>query len=299
MSRRGQIQIKNLAYGSTRDTINLTPFSEIKLPLPPLYEQEAIAHILGSIDDKIELNRQMNQTLEAMAQAVFKSWFVDFEPFHDKGMEDSPLGPMPRGWRVAKLNDIAALSREGISPSSLPDELFDHYSIPAFDEGRMPRVENGEQIKSNKFKMPSNAILISKLNPRFPRVWFPTISNTRRSVCSTEFLVALPKENATCEYLYSLFCSHSFREVFSTFVTGTSTSHQRVRPEDFLLIDLVVSPKDVVTQFSEVSSPLYEKMAQNLYENNTLAAIHDTLLPKLLSGEIRVKDAEKFIEEAA
>lgn len=269
-----------------------------QLLLPPPSEQLAIATILGTLDDKIELNRRMNQTLETMAQSLFKSWFVDFEPFHDQGMDDSKLGPIPKDWSLGKVNNIAVINREGINPSDYPDEVFDHYSVPAFDEGRMPKVEKSEQIKSNKFQVPSKAILISKLNPRFPRVWFPTISNTRRSVCSTEFLVALPKENTTCEYLYSLFCSHSFREVFSTFVTGTSTSHQRVRPEDFLLIDLVVSPKDVITQFSAVSSPLYEKMAQNLYENSTLATTRDTLLPKLLSGEIKVKDAEKFVEKA-
>ena len=92
----------------------------IEKPVPPLTEQHAIADILGTLDDKIELNRRMNQTLEAMAQALFKIWFVDFEPFRDHGMQDSAMGEIPRGWRVGRVDDIAVLHRESVNPSHYP-----------------------------------------------------------------------------------------------------------------------------------------------------------------------------------
>ncbi len=284
-------QTTGLGHVTTYDLKN------ISVGVPPLPEQRAIAHILGTLDDKIELNRRMNQTLEAMAQALFKSWFLDFDPFREHGMQDSPLGEIPVGWMVGNISDIAMISRKSINPNNFPTEVFDHYSIPAFDEGRMPKAEEGGQIHSNKFEIPSKAVLVSKLNPRFPRVWLPHPITAHRSVCSTEFLVCLTSEDATREYLFSLFSSNSFRETFSTLATGTSSSHQRVRPEDLLVMATVVPPKHVVTEFSDAIAPFFSKVSQNLFESRTLNGLRDSLLPKLLSGEMRVKDAEKLVEK--
>jgi type I restriction enzyme S subunit len=283
---------------SGRQRVPVLALSKLVIELPPLPEQRAIAHILGALDDKIELNRRMNQTLEAMAQALFKSWFVDFEPFRDQGMQDSPLGEIPVGWRVGKLEEITVLHRETFNPGDYPDEVFDHYSIPAFDGSRMPKAETGDKIKSNKFRIPAGAVLISKLNPQFPRVWLPFDTGHHRSICSTEFLAVTPKGDSGREYLYSLFCSDSFFVMFSTLVTGTSSSHQRVRPEDLMSTELVIPPEEVVSSFSDKVRPLLILVNHNLAENGTLAGIRDALLPKLLSGEIRVKDAERFVEKA-
>jgi type I restriction enzyme S subunit len=285
--------------GSVQGYTNIPTIKRLPIPTPSLPEQRAIAHILGTLDDKIELNRKMNETLEAMAQALFKNWFVDFEPFRNQGMEDSSLGQIPRGWRVGKISELTFLSREGVNPSDCPDEMFDHHSIPAFDEEHLPKAEIGKDILSNKFLVPSNAVLLSKLNPRFPRVWLTSFSSSRRSLCSTEFLVALPLPGVSREYLYSLFCSRQFLEIFSTLVTGTSGSHQRVKPDYLLTMDTVVPNGDTIARFSNVSKPLHARVAQNLEESQTLASIRDTLLPKLLSGEIRVKDAERFAERFA
>jgi len=283
---------------SGRQRVPASALARLNVVLPPLPEQRTIAGILGALDDKIGLNRQINQTLEAMAQALFKSWFVDFEPFRDHGMQDSPLGEIPGGWRVGKVKDIASLLKETINPGNYPNDVFEHYSIPAFDEGHMPSSERGAQIKSNKFQVSEKAVLISKLNPRFPRIWLPWGNYSRRAVCSTEFLVVLPEEDMTREYLYSLFSSHSFLETFSTLVTGTSSSHQRVRPEDLLSIDVVIPLKGIVVDFSDRVLPMLRLVAHNLVQNSVLTGIRDTLLPKLLSGQIRVKDAEKFVEKA-
>ncbi len=278
-------RIQHEATGSVQDNINLGTLDRLQFPIPPLPEQRAIAHILGTLDDKIELNRRMNETLEAMAQALFKSWFLDFD-------QENLL----KNWHEGKVEELVTLSRESINPGEFTEEIFDHYSIPAFDEGRWPNEEKGEQIRSNKFLVPPNSVLISRINPRFPRVWFPSINESRHSVSSTEFLIAIPRRGVSREYLYGLFSSKTFFDVFSTLVTGTSSSHQRVKSEYLLAIDITIPPAEAIEQYTKLAKPIHEQMLLHLEESRTLASIRDTLLLKLLSGEIRIKDSEKFVE---
>jgi type I restriction enzyme S subunit len=253
----------------------------INLRLPPLPEQHAIADILGTLDDKIDLNRRKNETLEAMVQALFESWFV-------KGDGNGESG---------KVTDILILSRETITPGEFPEEIFDHYSIPVFDEGLLPKPETGDQIQSNKFIVPAGAVLLSKLNPRIPRIWLPSVSQIRRSICSTEFLVTIPKPGVSREYLYGLFKSPPFLDVFGTLITGTSGSHQRVKPEYLLAMNTEVPVKERVAKYTALVRPLHERVALNLEESHALAALRDALLPKLISGELRIPNAERIIGE--
>ena len=143
---------------------------------------------LGTLDDKIELNRRMNETLEAMARALFKSWFVDFDPVRaktegrDPGLPkpladlfptrlvDSDLGEIPDGWEVGRFGDVVEQLRDQENPLSFPDALFHHFSIPAFDEGQWPKQELGVSIKSQKSRVPPGTVLLSKLNPEIERV---------------------------------------------------------------------------------------------------------------------------------
>ena len=248
----------------------------------------------------------MNETLEAMARATFKSWFVDFDPVRAKAkggqppcmdvataalfpdsFEGSPFGKIPKGWRIGKLAEIASLSRNSVNPSAFPSEVFHHYSIPAFDEGRWPKQDSGAQIKSNKSLIQRNSVLLSKLNPRFPRVWMPSLSAGSRSIASTEFLVTSAREPFDPKYLFGLFTSQNFFNVFATLVTGTSGSHQRVRAEFLHEMDVVIPDEECVASFSRAVGPLYASVAENLKESRTLSAIRDALLPKLISGEIR------------
>ena len=309
-------QIEGFAVGSTQKTISLKSIKSLEIPIPEKQEIEAIAHILGTLDDKIELNQQMNQTLEAIARALFKSWFIDFDPVRAKldgrqpiGMDaetaalfpaefedGGAIGQIPKGWTVKKLKDVLEVSRSGLKPEEFREESFDYFSLPAFDEGKLPKVEEGNQIKSNKYIVHNNAVLLSKLNPHIPRVWLPSTSLTRRAVCSTEFLVILPLQGMTCEYLYSLCNSQGFLETFSAMVTGTSGSHQRVKPEYLLNMDIVVSSPEITSQFTEIVGSFYRKVHENLSESQIFSSIHDALLPKLLSGEIRVQDAETVVE---
>ena len=295
------------------DYVSLGDQRRMRLTLPNIDEQRAIARILGALDDKIELNRRMNQTLEEMARAIFKSWFVDFDPVVSKaegrqpyGMnaetamlfpsafQDSELGSIPKGWQVGRISDLLQQSRMGLDPSEFPDEVFSHYSIPAFDNGGVPLQEFGASIKSNKYLIPASVVLLSKLNPETPRVWWPASGNQLRPICSTEFIVAMPVNGVPAEFLYSLFKSSDFSAEFATLVTGTSGSHQRVKPEDFMRMRVVVPSTKVITAYQRVTAPLFRRARFARSESVTLAAIRDALLPKLLSGEMRVKDATDF-----
>jgi type I restriction enzyme, S subunit len=232
----------------------------------------------------------MNETLEQMARAIFKSWFVDFGPFRDKGMVDSPLGEIPKGWKVGTVGQLCILARDGLLPGDFPNETFAHYSIPAYDDGREPKLELGAEIKSNKFLVPEGAVLLSKLNPRFPRVWFANPSPGIRSICSTEFLACMPALAAAREFLYGLFTSDAFLTKFATLVTGTSSSHQRVRPEGLLDIEVVAPDKGALERYAATVGPLLRLQMANRTQSRTLAAIRDALLPKLMSGEVRVNE---------
>lgn len=276
-----------------------------KASVPPLPEQKAIAHILGTLDDKIELNRRMNATLEAMARALFQSWFVDFDPVRAKldgrkpagldaataalfpaHFQDSPLGHIPHGWTVGKVGDLATLSRAAINPGNFPDETFDHFSLPAFDNARTPKAELGSAIMSNKLVVAPNSVLLSKLNPHIPRIWLPDLHSSHRSVCSTEFMVACAKSGFSREYLFSLFTSSSFASVYGTLVTGTTGSHQRIRPESVLKMSVVIPPPALIQAFTDIAKPMFDRINRNIEQSRTLATLRDALLPKLLSREL-------------
>lgn len=304
-----QDSIQGVGDRSVQAGFNKKDISTMAVPIPPFAEQKIIARILLSLDQKIALNEQMNKTLESTTRLIFKSWFVDFDPVRSKvegkhpfGMdsetaalfsddfESSELGEAPKGWQVVTLTEVLLLAKEGIAPGAFPDEHFDHYSIPAFDDGLMPKVETGDSIKSNKTLVTEDAVLISKLNPRTPRIWIPRQHPENRSICSTEFLVCLPKNGATTEYLWALLGSPSFLAEFSSFVTGTSGSHQRVQPKAMLNMRIVVPPSEVIDVFTRMISPLVQLIRSNREEVQTLRTLRDALLPKLLSGEVLVSD---------
>lgn len=309
------VHIHGYRDGTVAERLNLPMIRQLPVSVPPLNEQRAIAHILGTLDDKIELNRRMNETLEAIARALFKSWFVDFDPVRakeegrDTGLpphvaelfpdrfEESELGEIPAGWWVVRFEEIASLSRDSVTPANYPDEVFDHYSIPAFDESRMPMNEGGSAILSNKTTVSDQCVLLSKLNPRIARVWLPNPDAARRSICSTEFLVLLARSGASREFLYCLVSNDSFLSEFATLVTGTSGSHQRVKPEGLMRMNVALPSTDVLEAFTAIVRPLLRRVQLGTLESSTLAALRDALLPKLISGELRVKDVQIPAEE--
>ena len=305
--------------GSTMPKVTHGSMNRIPILAPPLIEQQAIVGILGALDDKIELNRQRNRTPEAIPRAIFQSWFVDFDPVTAKvagrapaglspavtalfpdAFEDSELGPTPKGWRVGSVRDMVELSRESVVPGETTEEVFDHYSIPAFDAGQNPAIEVGEAIKSQKFSVTDGCVLVSKLNPKTPRVWIPEPSVERRRIASTEFLVcrSTPKGGIGQSYFCCLSCDSSFIEHLTGRASGTSNSHQRVRPDDFLAYSLPLPPAKLAEAFGDQAQPILDRVLLLKREGRTLATLRDSLLPKLISGALRLPDAERIVGRA-
>ncbi len=247
----------------------------LPVTLPPLPEQRKIVNLLASLDDKIELNRSVNEILGTAVRVVFQEWFP------------TVLSPTTQTANHS-FSRIASVSRESLSPLHYPFELFDHYSIPAYDERCLPRTEEGRQIKSNKFLVYADCVLLSKLNPRIPRIWLPSVAESRKSLCSTEFLVLRPNQGWSREFVYGICTSEAFQSVFSGMVTGTSGSHQRVKPEYLESLPFQPPPPDLVDRFTDIAMPIHAQIAMNLRENATLGSLRDTLLPKLISGQIEV-----------
>jgi type I restriction enzyme S subunit len=293
-------------------TLNLKDVAQLPILLPEADERERIYHVLGTLDDKIELHRRMNETLEAIARAIFKSWFVDFDAVRAKAsgepsesicsrlglttdplalfpdhLVDSELGEIPKGWQVRSLATVAALDTTSTSPAAQPDEIFEHYSIPAFDAFAMPTYDLGSMIKSNKYVVSPHGVLVSKLNPETPRVWMPAVK-TQRAVCSTEFMQFVPHSRKGRTHLYLMMCSDRVHWEILRRVTGSTGSRQRAQPSQIATLSVLVPTSSLLECFDGFVAPLLGLIARNREQSQTLAAIRDALLPKLLSGELRV-----------
>ena len=245
------------------------------LQVPPLPEQRAIALVLGALDDKIELNRRMNETLEALAQSLFKSWFVD-----------PTQSALPNGWREGTLGEVAENPRRGIQPDEIkPDAAYiglEHMprrSIALSDWGHT------EELESGKFEFKRDEILFGKLRPYFHKVGVAPLDG----VCSTDILVITPKEPAWFGFVLGHVSSVEL--VNHTNAASTGTKMPRANWNDISRYEAALPPKQLAADFTEKTRPLVERIVANIHESRTLAALRDALLPKLLSGELRVPNA--------
>jgi type I restriction enzyme S subunit len=291
-------RIKSISRGATQDNLSLDKLLSLDLRVPALPLQRRIADILSSYDNLIENNTRRIKILEGMAKMLYREWFVSFRfPGHENvRMVESELGPIPEGWSVGTVSQMAILHREGINPANFPNEVFLHFSIPSFDNNRTPVREKGIEIKSNKYRVVPGCVLLSKLNPRIPRLWMPSVGNGVREITSTEFLVLTPPVAAHKSYLFQFFSSEEFSGSLSGRSLGTSTSHQRVKPDDFLNLPSILPARSVMDEFCLYVDPIMEETSLLRSKNNNLRTTRDFLLPKLISGEISVEAAD---EEAA
>jgi type I restriction enzyme S subunit len=280
--------VNNISGQSAQPNINMQEIGGITINLPPLPTQHRIAEILGALDDKIELNLQMNKTLEEMAMVLYKHWFVDFGPFKDGEFVDSELGPIPKGWEVKKLSEIVEINRKSINPFDYPDRSFLHYSIPAFDEIGYPKIEFGNEIASNKTLIEKNTILISKLNPRIKRIWTVYKNLHMISFSSTELINYMPIDFKDWAYLNCYFRNYKFYDEFLNYTTGTTVSHQRVRPQETMKFHLTYPKESIRHGFNKIAKSYFDQIESNIKENQHLKQTRDYLLPKLISGEVSV-----------
>lgn len=266
----------NYGSGSAIPRIILKDFKRMMVSYPSLEKQQAIISVLTAIDSKIQANTEINDNLEQQAQAIYHERFETVSP-----------NDLPSDWRIVTLGEVATISNKSFNPLKEPEILLEHYSIPAFDEARFPVFELSTSIKSNKFIIDASCFMISKLNPTTKRVWKPYCL-TGNAVCSTEFIVYKAKDQSITDFLYSVIDSGSFSNFMCSHVTGSTGSRQRTTPSDTLSYELILPSEDELAEFQSLVSPMYAQMRINAIENDKLKRLRDSLLPKLMSGEIDV-----------
>lgn len=301
----GQGLLASVATGSVQQNINITSVHRLEVPLPPLSQQRAIAYILATLDDKIELNQRMNETLEAMAWAIFKSWFVDFDPVRakvegrDPGLpkkiadlfpdrfEDSELEEIPAGWRVGTIDEEFNLTM-GQSP---PGETYNEANegLP-FYQGR---ADFG-------FRFPIQRVFCTAPT-RFADAG-DTLISVRAPVgdinmavercCIGRGVAAARHKSGSRSYTY--YFMQAIEEVFNRF-EAEGTVFGSITKKDFHQIQRIMPPIELVHAFERFSMPIDSKIANNDQQTQNLAALRDTLLPKLISGELRVPDVNRII----
>lgn len=262
--------------GTTVSNLRIPHLEQIRVPYVPLDQQKKISSVLYALEDKIENNRKLNDNLELQAQLIYSERF--------EGVKSNDL---PSGWRVVPLGEIAMISNKNFNPLKESERILEHYSIPAFDETKFPIFEPSTSIKSNKFVVDSSCYLISKLNPTVKRVWKPYCL-TGSAVCSTEFIVYKSKNSYITDFLYSVIDSNSFSDFMCSHVTGSTGSRQRTIPSDTLSYKVILPSEDELIRFQSLVSPIYSRIRNNAIENDRLKQLRNSLLPKLMSGEIDV-----------
>ncbi len=224
--------------------------------------------------------RIINDNLTGQTRSTFQSWFIAYEPFG---------GSAPSDWQPSTLGKIATINTDSWSPAKNPDVLVEHYSIPAFDEQHFPVFEIASGIKSNKYILTSDSVMISKLNPDTKRIWRP-MCLSGHPVCSTEFIVYEAKKEGQRDYIYSIIDSVPFLHHLCSHTTGSTNSRQRATPKATLEFSILLPPDPVIEEFCSIVTPMYDLIASNTIENQSLAKTRDSLLPKLMSGELDVSN---------
>lgn len=269
-SKIGQANIQALVTGSAQPKFNKTNFRSMYIPVPPLDVQRRIASILSSLDRKIELNNKINADLEEMAQAVFKNWFVDFEPFKDGKFVDSELGMIPEGWKVGLLGELCNFKR---GKNLLTKNAIDE-GVPVVAGGLEPSCYHNIANTG----APVITVSGSGANAGFMRMYHVPVW---ASDCS--FI------DISCENFFFVYC---FLKVNSKLLKHAQTGavQPHVKPSDIHDFELVIPDKESIYDFQDKVKPFFDRIASLQKENSRLSTLRDTLLPRLMSGELEVPE---------
>lgn len=276
--------------------------------LPPLDEQHRIAAVLGALDDKIELNRKIAVTVEEMARALYRSWFVDFDPVIAKSesrvpahMDDdtATLFPdgfsddgLPEGWRSGCLGELADNVRVGTDPSTIDPETpyigLEHIPRKSITIGEWGVADD---VGSTKTQIRMGQFLFGKLRPYFHKVGLVPVDG----ICSTDILVIEAKQDQWREFVLSAISSADLVDHVNAASTGTRMP--RAKWQDLAAYEIAIPPDAVYQRYSKAVRPMHDRILAQIKESRTLAALRDTLLPPLMSGELRVPAAHEIVEE--
>ncbi len=318
--------LSNYVSGSGVPRIVLKNFKEIELCIPSIDNQKIIAHILGTLDDKIELNQKMNQTLEGIAKAIFKSWFVDFDPVYAKSagrptglsteisdlfpdeLVKSEIGDIPREWEIKRTEDVCEKIAMGPFGSNIKVSTFVDQGVPVIsghhlhgfliNEGKYNFVskEHSERLKNSV--VTSGDVIFTHAGTVGQVSLIPKSSKFPKYVISQRQFYARPLYSSLSSYLALFFHSPIGQHKLLSNVSGSGVP-SIARPSSHLKgIELVLPPESLIETFAETVGPMIDRMVNIASENKILVELRDTLLPKLISGELQVSDSEKFFEKA-
>lgn len=280
---------------SAQQNIGKEDINNMSVFLPSIKEQRVIAFILSALDDKIELNLKMNKTLEDMAMSLYKHWFVDFGPFQEGEFVESELGMIPKGWVVKRLDEIALKKSETF-------DFTDKQEVVFINTGD---VQEGRFLHSNyisKIGLPGQAkkairrddILYSEIRPKNKRYAYVNFDSTDY-VVSTKFMIINPKKYILNKLLYRVLTMQTTVDHFNKLAEGRSGTFPQITFDAIREMKVVLPPLKVQSDFQTIVAPMEVKQDELFIENQTLTKLRDTLLPKLISGEVRVKNIEKTI----
>lgn len=305
--------LKRNTHGSVFDTITRKTFDILKVKLPPLKEQKAIAHILSTLDEKIELNKKINKTLEDIAQAIFKHWFVDFEFPNENGesykssggeMVESELGMIPKGWEIGTVSDMGEVVG-GATPSKKKEDYFTQNGIPwitpkdlantndlFIERGSIDITEKGLKNSSVR-KMPKGTVLFSSRAP----IGYIAISKNEITT-NQGFKSIVPAKKTGFSSMYVFCWLKENTDIIRNRANGST--FKEISGSEMKKISSIIPPKNILVMFNNIQNDLFKKIETTESENRILKNIRDTLLPKLMSGEIRVPlDQEGDCEEVS
>ena len=293
LSAEVQHRLKNHANGAVVAHLNVSDIRNLWVTLPELEEQVAIGKILRSIDDKIELNRQINDNLEQQAQALYKSWFVDFEPFKDGKFIDSELGIIPEGWKILPLSSLGTIIC-GKTPSKSNKDFYDG-NIPFI---KIPDMHNKIFVSNSEDHL-SDLGMNSQRNKTIPpySILVSCIATVglvciNTKVCQTnqQINTLIPYEDSYRIYLF-LFLK-SLREQLITLGSGGTTT-LNVNTSQFSNLKIIVPDTKSLKAFSSIAESLFQRINNNCDTNYMLSNLRDMILPKLMSGELKINDLDR------
>ena len=263
----------------------------LEIPTPPLDEQRRIAAILGALDDKIELNRKMNRTLEEMAQAIFKSWFIDFDGHGD--LVDSEIGPVPMGWEVRSLDAIADFLNGAACqryPATNGEPWLPVIKIRELNQGVTEQTDRATATIPHKWHIRDGDVLFSWSGSLVVKVW------TGGAGALNQHLFKVTSEEYP-RWFFLSWVQHHLAE-FQRIAADKATTMGHIKRHHLTDAKCAVPPSDVLRKIGALLEPVVDRQVVNELESRTLADLRDTLLPKLISGELRVPEAEDAVAEA-
>ena len=289
--------VQSFGTGSTRGNINAKTYANMPITLPSRDIQDKIVDVLKSLDDKIAVNKQINDNLEQQAQALFLSWFVDFEPFKDSEFVESELGMIPKGWSIQTANDVFEINI-GKTPPRKEQEWFsdskeDNVWVSIADMGScgMFISDSSEYLtdeaidRFNIIMVERNTVLLSfKLT--VGRVAIADNPLTTNEAIARFILPAVYYR----EFLYLYLKQYKYENLGSTSSIATAVNSKTIKG-----MKLLIPPISVISEFSIITKPLFEEIRNTLQESKRLASLRDTLLPRLMSGELKVNEIENAI----